>query len=1162
MRGGCNRWAPLCLGVFMPLILAMAARAEPVTVRAAPHDGFGRIVFNWPTPVPYTTESEGSRVVIRFGRPIETDLGGVVRVLGTYVRAGDVGADGRSVVLSTVGNLTVRAFDLGSAVVLDLMEAGAQPQAKAAAPSPAAPSPVAPSPTAARPAPAGPRGGEALGVRVGEHEGYSRVVFDWPRSVGYTVDQAGGTATITFDQPASPDLGSLRARPPRFIEGAESSVDGGRLKVTLRTPAASQIKHFRSGPKVVVDVMAPTRGTPPPPQKAAPAAAVAASGPEPVQPPAAKAGPAGVPPAAQPPMALTTVKAPGSALSPPPVAGRPTALVPVAPAPLAAPAGMPALEAAQPISIGTLTPSQTGPGGPAKAAPTVAPAGAVTLRFDWKEPVAAAVFSRAEILWVIFDRPQKLDVAALRAVGGNVIRGMEQVPMEQATVLRIDTVAGVNPSVRRNGLAWLVDFVKQPLQPQTPIEALAQTTPSSGTRIFLPVPEPGTALAIDDPEVGDTMVVVPVIPLGYGMGVPYEYPEFRLLPTVQGVVVQPAIDTLRVRALRQGIELTSGTGLQITPVSREMAATNSLATGGPLSTIFDFERWRTLAPTAYESQKKRLLKAAATAKELEKEKARLELATFFLARGFAVEALAVLDVMAASRPGITEDPRFRATRGASNYLMDRLAAAEEDWYHPSLNNNDEATFWRALLAARKGDAVQASRVLRQLGSVVRGYPDPLKMPLGVTVAQTAVEVGDTRQATHFLDLLAIEHPNPRQQAQMAYVQGRVAELSGNFDGALAKWEEAEHGVHLPSRAKATVARTELMLKLDKATRAEAISAYEKLRYVWRGDDFEFSLLRRLGHLHLEAGDFRNGLRTLRQAATYFREHRESPLVTQEMTDSFAKLYLDGGADAMPPVSAIALYDEFKELTPAGAKGDEMIRKLADRLVAVDLLDRGAELLESQIEFRLQGPEKARVGSRLAVIRLMANEPERALAALDATESPGLPADLATARRYLRVRAAILVGQADKALALLDKDEAPEAERLRADIFWAKQDWANASQVLGRQVKALGITFKQPLDDKQGLAVLKLTVALALSGNERGLSRARTDFGPLMAETPYADAFRLIASPTETGIIDYQTVAGKVKEAENFQSFMSDYRDRLKTNKLSELFASTPTPPAT
>jgi len=1165
MWGRHNRWTALWLGMVLSLAAAATVRAEPVTVRAAPHEGFGRIVFNWPTPVPYSAESNGERVIIRFGRPIEAELGGVVRVLGAYVRSGAVMADGRSVELTTVGKVSVRAFDLGSAVVLDLMEAaGAQVPVKAA-PAPAPSAPVPASIAAARPAPASPPAGQVLGVRVGEHDGYSRVVFDWPRSVAYTLEQDGGVTTITFDQSASPDFGSLRSRPPRFVEGVDSSLDGGRLKVVMRTPATSKVRHFRSGPKVVVDVAAPTRATPEPGGQAA-APAATGDRKQTIQPPTIPAERRETPAAAAPPTVRAVVNQAGRALTPPPVAGRPTPLIPVAPTALA-PLAKPATSQSEgPIGIDDPTPPPMGsvlmpPGGSAKALSAAAPSGAATLRFDWDEPVAAAVFRRAEIVWVIFDRAQQVDVAALRAAGGNAIRGMEQKPAEQATILRIDTAAGVNPSVRRDGLAWLIDFVKQPLQPQTPIEALAQATASAGTRVFLPVPEPGLALAVDDPEVGDTLVVVPVIPLGYGLGVPYEYPELRLLPTVQGVVVRPAIDSLRVRALRQGVELTSGSGLQITAVSRDMAAGSALAASGPVTRIFDFERWRNVAPEAFQSEKRQLLGSAATTSELAKEKARLDLATFFLAHGLAAEALGVLNTMVASRPGIAEDPRFRASRGAANFLMSRLTEAEDDWYHPSLNNNDEATFWRALAAARKGEAVQASRVLRQLGSVIRGYPESLKVPLGVMVAQTAVEVGDARQATHFLELLAAGNPTPRQQAQMALVQGRVAELAGDFDGALAKWEEAELGSHLPSGVKAVVARTELLLKLEKATRAEAISAYEKLRFVWRGDDFEFGLLRRLGQLHLAAGDYRNGLRTLRQAATYFRDHRDSPLVTQEMTDSFAKLFLDGGADSLPPVSAIALYDEFKELTPAGAKGDDMIRKLADRLVSVDLLERGAELLESQIEYRLQGPEKARVGSRLAVIRLMANEPEKALAVLDATESPSLPADLATGRRYLRARAVIQAGRADEALSLLDKDDAIEAERIRADIFWSKQDWPNAAQVLGRLVKAAGVTPKQPLDDRQGLAVLKLAVALTLSGNERGLARARTDFGPLMDKTPYADAFGLIASPSEIGLLDYQTVAGKVKEAENFQTFMADYRELLKTSKLSELFAGRDTLPA-
>ena len=90
-----------------------------------------------------------------------------------------------------------------------------------------------------------------------------------------------------------------------------------------------------------------------------------------------------------------------------------------------------------------------------------------------------------------------------------------------------------------------------------------------------------------------------------------------------------------------------------------------------------------------------------------------------------------------------------------------------------------------------------------------------------------------------------------------------------------------------------------------------------------------------------------------------------------MVEAFQALYLDGEADRLAPVTAIALYDEFKELTPAGARGDRMIQMLAERLVDADLLDRGAELLEAQVRFRLKDEDKARVGGRLAFIHVMA-----------------------------------------------------------------------------------------------------------------------------------------------------------------------------------------------
>jgi len=787
-------------------------------------------------------------------------------------------------------------------------------------------------------------------------------------------------------------------------------------------------------------------------------------------------------------------------------------------------------------------------------APPPGPIGAVNMRFDWGEPVAAAVFRRADYLWVAFDRPKQVDIDALRKAGGNVVRGIEQMPIANATVLRMDTVSGVNPTVRRDALAWILDFQKQPMAPQTPIEAKAQAGQVPGARVFLPVPEPGNALAVADPEVGDTVVVIPVIPLGHGIGNPYDFPQFRILPSSQGVVIQPRIDTLRVRPLRQGIELTSSETLQISPVSAAAAVGTTLAATGPLTQVFELEKWRGGDPNAYVGQEQRLLAAAAKAgQDTAKERARLDLARFYFAHAFAPEALGVLDVMAGARPAILDEAEFRALRGGSNFLLDRIPEADEDWYNASLNNNNEATMWRAAIAVRQGDPVQASRVLRRTGGLIRGYPQALKMPMGILIAQAAIDVGDIRQAQHYLELLSVDQPNPSQKARIGLVEGRLLELSGDFNGAIAKWDEVELGPDRLSRVKAVVARTELLLKLEKITRPEAIQQFEKMRFAWRGDEFEFKLLRRLGHLYLEEGDYRNGLMTLRQAVTHFQDHKEAPAVTQEMTDAFAHLYLEGGADALPPVTAIALYDEFKELTPAGPKGDEMIRNLADRLVGVDLLDRGAALLDSQIEFRLRGEEKARVGARLALIRLMANQPEKAVAALDASEIGGLPADLTAKRRDLRARANYQLGQSEKALALLNNDDSADAERIRTEVYWAGQDWANAAQSLGRLIKATGASPKTPLDERQALNVLSMAIALTLSGNERGIARVRTEYGPLMDSTSYRDAFRLIATPQTGALMDIKTIASKVKDVDQFRSFLTEYQDSLKKKKLSELF---------
>ncbi|MEK9725553.1 MAG: hypothetical protein VW405_19025 [Rhodospirillaceae bacterium] len=712
----------------------------------------------------------------------------------------------------------------------------------------------------------------------------------------------------------------------------------------------------------------------------------------------------------------------------------------------------------------------------------------------------------------------------------------------------------INPTLSRDGLSWIVEFKEQDPTVATAIDINAQPNSPVGARIFMPVPEPGRPIGITDPAVGNNLVVVPVIPLGHGVRTGYTYAQVRVLPTAQGVVVEPLVDDLRVRPLRQGIELTAGADLALSPVSAEAAANAKLATKKPITKLLELDKWELPSLARFNGRKQELQNEIAAARGEQREAKRLDLARFYFANRFAAEALGVLAQIKLDRPEAENTPEFRLTRGGASFLLARMADAANDFTHASLDGNDEANFWRAAVVAESGDLLAAAPELRRTGVVTQKYPRALKLPMGTLVAEAAVELGDIQTAQRYIKALKELEPDEAYRAGIEYVEGRLLDLGGDTDGAVTKWETVQGMRNRTMRAKATLARMELLLKLRRLDPKEAIDILERLRFAWRGDEFEFRLLRRLGGLYLDEGVYREGLQALRQAATYFRDHEEAPQVTQQMADVFNALYLDNGADSMPEVTAIAVYEEFKELTPAGARGDEMIRKLADRLAAVDLLDQAAEILEGQIRFRLNGVLKSEVGARLAIVYLLGRRYDRALAALDATTVTGEPEALATQRRHLRARALMGLGQRETALEILKPDKENDAELLRAEIYWSSADWNEAAKSLQKIVKASGAKKDTPVNAEQAQKILNQAIALALSGNERGLAKVRIEFGPAIQSTRLRDAFQLVSAPTAAGLISPESVQSRVKLAENFKNFMTEYKERLKEKGLSGMTA--------
>jgi tetratricopeptide (TPR) repeat protein len=340
---------------------------------------------------------------------------------------------------------------------------------------------------------------------------------------------------------------------------------------------------------------------------------------------------------------------------------------------------------------------------------------------------------------------------------------------------------------------------------------------------------------------------------------------------------------------------------------------------------------------------------------------------------------------------------------------------------------------------------------------------------------------------------------------------------------------------------------------NKASRLDTINSLDALRFSWRGDAFEFTLLRQLGELQLAEGDIDDGIEALHEAAIYFPDFPASKDVAKEAADSFADLFLGKSADDIPPVKALALYSEFQDLEPSGDRHDAIEKKLVDRLVSVDLLDQATTLLGAQVQNQPDGRDKARGATQLALLDLMNRQPTAAIAALDMDVGTDMTTDLTRQRLELRARALTDLDKAPDALALLANDNSVDAARLRADIYWHQQDWKDAAKVFGDL--AGPPPAQGPLGADLSRIVLAWAAALTLDGDQQTVDKLRHDWGPAIAGTQTAQAFDLITEDSSTGVAgggSAADVASRIAEIGTLQSFMSAYRERLASDGLSAI----------
>ncbi|MCO5131073.1 MAG: tetratricopeptide repeat protein [Xanthobacteraceae bacterium] len=1081
----------LCAGVALS---APAARADPVRgeATASTENGFARLVVKLDDDVDSDVSVAGSVLIIRFKRPVDVAVDRIPAAASDYIGSARRDPDGSAIRLALSRKVKVNAMAAGERLFVDLlpetwkgmppglpMDVVRELAERARAAERALRQQQAA--TAPKPLP-------VVRVRASVQPTFARYVFELPRNAGASSSLGPDKFSVVFDKPFKFDLADAILAAPAQVGAIAQRSEGGNAVVDFSLIGDVDVKAFREDGNYVVDV-----GVPP---VALPAATMAS-----------KVAPAAVATAADSAKPVETIK-PVEAINP---------------VETVAPAANVRAAAAAPVEV------QRGSDG-------------IRLNFTFDAATPAALFRRADAVWLVFDSAQALDLDAIRRDAKSVVGEVSRIALPRGQAIRMrllrPQLVALADADGADAQRWTMTLANTLTTAPRPLEARRDLADPRRASITVPLEGAGQLHRLTDPDAGDVLLVVTARGPTRGFIKRQDMVELSLLETAQGVVVRPKADDVAASVNSAGVTLSRPGGLTLSS-----AWTRPERGVSAVPPLFDDAGWRADRAAAFIARRDVLIEAAAGASGADRTAARLVLARFYMAWAMYTEAKAVLDLaLADARPG-AEDATALTMRALAGILIGRPEQALKDLASPVLGSGADAQLWKALAYARQQKWVAAREAFKNAELAIGTLPLDLQRMVLRDAMRASVEVRDFSGAAARSDDLDAVGVTAAIAPAVAVLRGRLAEGLGQEKTALADYRIATASKDRQAAAEGELLEVALLRKRGDVSAADALSRLETLSALWRGDGIEVRTLQQLARLYADAGRYAESFAANKTATRLQPNSEAARLAQDEAAALFAQLFLGPKGDGLSAIDALAIFYDYRELTPIGRRGDEMIRRLADRLIAVDLLAQAADLLQYQVDHRLEGAARAQVAARLAMVYLMNRKPERAIAALHATRIADLAGELRQQRLLLEARAQSDTGRRDLALEIAANLPGREAIRLRSDIYWAARRWREAAEQIELYYGDRARDFK-PLNATEKGDIIRAAIGYALADDALGLARFREKYAPLMAGAADRDAFDKASRPASASNADLVNLAKMAGSVDTLDGFLREMQARF------------------
>ena len=721
--------------------------------------GYARLVLKLADDVDLEVTTAGNIVVIQFKHPVDIPVETIADAAPDYVSSARRDPDGTAIRLSLARRVTVNTMSAGERIFVDLL-----PDSWVGAP-PSLPSEVirelAERARAAERALRVQRATDAakkrppIRVRASVQPTFVRFVFEMPDGVSVSSVLNEQKLTLFFNAVLNFDLADAKVAAPANIASISQKISGESSAVEVALIGDVDVHSFREDRNYIIDVAFQPAEKPQasvPSAAAVPAApALAVLAPAAAAPaqaaPVAAASPAPVPPVPAPPAS----EKPSDKTPPPPQSSEKATAIPDKPAKEAsvevkpeikpqiepeiaakAPAAPETPRAAPPASevpppeapkasVAAAPAAEIMPGDNAASVSAIRDSEGLHVTFSFATITPAALFRRADTVWLIFDTTRPIDLAPFKSNGSAVIAEVKLLPLQKGQAIRIRLNRPQMPSlvgdIKGGNANWTLTFADTMQTPTQPLAATRNVTDPTLANVTVAFAKPGRLHRVVDPDAGDTLLVVTAPPPVRGFIKRQDFVEMSLLESIHGVAIRPNSDDVTAEIAPDKITIGRPGGLTLSSVH----AASERAPTAPKA-IFDVADWDKNKQGNFNAAQDARIEAVAALEADQRLPARMDLARLYMARGFYPEAKAVLDLaLADAKPG-TEDPAALIVHSVASTLMGRPGLALKDLANPVIGNNydfaamEGAGLWPAGQMGGGAREIQERRIRHQLAA--------------------------------------------------------------------------------------------------------------------------------------------------------------------------------------------------------------------------------------------------------------------------------------------------------------------------------------------------------------------------------------------------------------------------------------------------------------